>query len=255
MSSSSSSSQFQELSNQYNSLLAKYTTTYQNYINTINSNSNTFTSIPNASFVSGNNINVLDNSSVSNCQTSCSSIATCSGATLTESNNCILSEGNGQIVRTPQSTAIVKEVLYYSDLLQKLNAQMMDLNQQMVSLSNTSYNQFQQTEQKNQQQQQTLSANYKMLTKQREEIEAMIRQYGTIDTAYENGSDNVTANYYSYIVLMFVALFLVFALMRLNITGGGNQSGGGSGTKENYVKMALIAVIALLAFKYFSSHF
>ena len=229
------SSQLQNLSNQFNSLLTQYTDTYQNYISILNSGDNNLTTVPNTSFVGQSNIEVLNNSSINDCQTSCTSNTSCSGATFNNnSNSCTLSSGIGNIVSTPQSTAIVQQALYYSYQLQQINTQLININQQMMTITNNSYGQFQQTQQQNQQREQTLQSNYQTLTQERAQIDEMIRQFETLNAAYEDGSINVTSNYYSYIVLVLIAIFLVFILMRYSLPG--EQRGGGfdSNIAKNY---------------------
>lgn len=221
------SSQLQDLSNQFNSLLTQYTDTYQSYISVINSDDNSLTTVPNSSFVGQSNINVLNNSSIDDCQTSCSSNTSCSGATFNNnSNSCTLSSGTGNIVSTPQSTAIVQQALYYSYQLQQINTQLLNINQQMMTTTNNSYGQFQQTQQQNQQQEQILQNNYQTLTQERAEIDEMIRQFETLNAAYEDGNINVTSNYYRYIILIIFAIFLVFILIKFSVPG--EQRGGGS---------------------------
>ena len=204
------SAELQNLSNQFNSLLTQYTDTYQNYISVINSGNNGLTTVPDSSFASGSNLSVLNNSSVDDCLSSCTSNSSCSGATFNNnSNSCILSSGTGNIVSTPQSTAIVQQALYYSYQLQQINTQLLNINQQIMSTTNSSYGHFQQTQQKNQQQEQALQNNYQTLLQERIEIDEMVRQFETVNAAYENGNINVTSNYYSYIVLVLIAIFLI----------------------------------------------
>lgn len=215
-----SSTQLQTLSEQFNSLLTQYTNTYQEYISLVSSNNNTFTSVPDTSFVGQSNINVLNNSTLTACQTGCSSNSSCSGATFNNTlSTCTLSSGTGNLVSTPQSTAIVQQAIYYSYQLQQLNSQLMNLNQQMMNVSISSYSQFQQTQQQSQQQEQALQNNYQTLLQERKQIDRIIRQFETLNSAYDNGYINVTGNYYSYIVLLFVAIFLVFLLMKFSFTG------------------------------------
>ena len=56
-----SSSQMDTLSNQFNSLLTQYQNTYQNFIDTIGSTNNSLITVPNTSYVTGNNINTIQN--------------------------------------------------------------------------------------------------------------------------------------------------------------------------------------------------
>jgi NADH:ubiquinone oxidoreductase subunit 3 (subunit A) len=214
------SSQLQNLSSQFNTLLSQYTEMYNNYINVVNSNDTSFTAVPDTSFVGQSNISVLNGSSINDCASSCLNNSSCSGATFNNnSSSCTLSSGSGNIVSTPQSTSIVKQALYYSYQLQQLNSQLMAINQQMISTSNNNFGQFQQTQQQNQEKEIVLQNNYQTLTHERMQIEEMIRQFETLNAAYENGNINVTSNYYSYIVLLFVVIFLVGLLMKFSLPG------------------------------------
>jgi hypothetical protein len=241
------SAELQNLSNQFNSLLTQYTDTYQSYISIINSGSNSLTTVPDSSFVGESNLSVLNNSSIDDCQSSCTSNSSCSGATFNNnSNSCTLSSGTGNIVSTPQSTAIVQEALYYSYQLQQINTQLLNINQQIMSTTNSSYGHFQQTQQQNQQQEQALQNNYQTLLQERMQIDEMVMQFETINAAYDNGNTNVTANYYSYIVLVLIAIFLIFVLIKYSIPS--EQIGGGNDLKfgtNHYLIIGLLAAIII----------
>jgi NADH:ubiquinone oxidoreductase subunit 3 (subunit A) len=238
------SSQLQNLSSQFNSLLTQYTDTYQNYINTLNSSNVSLTTVLNSSFVGESNINTINGSSLNACKKSCSSNSSCSGATFNNTlSNCTLSTGSGNIVNTPKSTAIVQEAIYYSYQLQQLNSQLSSINQQMINLANNSYNQYSKTEQEVHQQGEILNNNYQTLLQDRVQIDEMVRQFETINSAYQDGNINVTSNYYVYIVLLFVVLFLLFLLINYNLPG--SQSGGGV---ESLFKKNHILIFLLLGF-------
>jgi septal ring factor EnvC (AmiA/AmiB activator) len=214
------STQLQNLSSQFNSLLTQYTDTYKEYISLVNLNDNSLTAVPNSAFVGKSNINILNNSTLDACQSACSSNSSCSGATFNNTlSNCTLSSGPGNIVSAQQSTAFVQQAMYYSYQLQQLNSQLTSVNQQMRNLSNSSYNQFQQSQQQIQQQEQALQNNYLILSQERDQIDGMVRQFQTLNSAYENGNLIVTSNYYSYIILLFVVMFLAFLLMQFSLFG------------------------------------
>jgi len=223
------SSQMEILGNQFNDLLKQYQDTYQEFVNAISSDNNTFTSVDNSAFISDKNINTIQNTSVSNCMSSCSSTQSCSGATFDNTQNtCILSSGNGNIVNSQNQTAIVKQALYYSNNLQQINNKLTDVNKTIMNLANNSSSSLQQNQEMSQQKAQILQQNYNTLEQERIQIEEIIRQYETLNSAYENGNTNVTSNYYSYIMYLFVAIFLVLLLLRFGLTseqrGGGNNN-------------------------------
>ena len=231
---------FQELSSQFNSLLTEYTNTYQDYISAINSNDTSFNIIPNSAFIGESTINTLNGSSINGCQTSCSSTDNCSGATFNNDTNvCSLSSGSGNVVSTNQSTSIVQQVVAYSYKLQQINSQLTTINKQMMNLSKSSYNKYTTNASKNNEQEQAISQNYQILQKERDEINEMISQYQTLNTAYEDGNLNVTSNYYRYIALLFFTVLLSMFLLKSSVFSG--QSGGG----HNKLNISHIVIIII----------
>jgi hypothetical protein len=145
-----------------------------------------------------------------------------------------LSSGTGTIVNATNSTAIVQKGLYYSYQLQNLNQQLMDINEQInttVNQSNTTYqNNLGQINERGQ----ALQQNYVVLTGDRDRIDVMIREFETLNSAQQNSDINVTMNYYNYIVLLFVAIFLVCLLLRFSVPS--EQVGGGRNAASNFFK-------------------
>lgn len=219
-------SQVDSLSNEFNLLIKKYQDTYNKYIDVIDSDDKSLKTINNYSFFGENKLNTLTNSDVTACEKSCFNTPFCSGATFnTVTNNCILSSGTGKIVPTQQSKAIIKEAMYYSYELQKLNYKLMDINQEMMNISNSSYNEYQETQKQSNQAKEIINTNYQTLSEERNHIEKMIRDYETLNKAYENGNIVVTSNYYRYILLSLIVILLIFIFLKFYLTT--SQSGGG----------------------------
>ena len=220
------------LSNTFNNLLTQYQDTYQEFVNAISTDNNTLMSIKGSAFIGVSNINTIQNSSVNKCKSSCSSTESCSGATFDNNRKtCTLSSGNGNIVNSQNQTAIVKQALYYSHQLQNINNKLTDTNNSMMNLANSNTDNYKQTTQMTREKSQILQQNYNTLEEERIQIEELIRQYETLNSAYENGNINVTSNYYSYIMYLLIAIFLVSLLFKLNLNLTSEQSGGGGGTK------------------------
>ena len=223
-----SSSQIQTLSNKFNSLLTEYQNTYNDFMNAINSNDTSFTTVENSAFSGTGVINTNNAANISDCTSSCSSNTSCSGATFSNNNNCTLSSGNGKIVNSTNSTAIVKKGIYYSYQLQNLNQQLTDINKQINTAVNQSNTEYENNLDAINQRGQTLQQNYVILTDERERINLMIREFETLNSAQENGDIIVTMNYYNYIVLLFVAILLILLLLRFSVptqqTGGGRSN-------------------------------
>ena len=236
------------LSNKFNSILTQYQDTYQEFLNTIDSNNNALTTVPNSAFIGQSNINTIQSSTVDNCLSSCTLNSSCSGATFdNNSNTCTLSSGSGNVISSNNQTAIVKQALYYSNHLKQINNELLSLNNEMTQNANASMNSYSQTEKLNSEKAEILQKNYKTLEQERGQIEQLIRQYETLNSAYENGNNNVTSNYYLYIVYLLVTIFLLFLLLRINLSG--NQVGGG------HTKVSPLLLIFLSAVIIFNAYF
>lgn len=230
-------------SNKFNSLLEQYKETYDEFLNTVNSNDNSFKSIKDTAFIGANGIDTIQGSSIDNCMSSCTSNQSCSGATFdNKKNTCLLSSGSGNVVTSPNQTAIVKQALYYSYQLQKINNEMTSVNTNMMTLTNSRIGDYQQTQKLNEEKAQILQNNYKTLEQERMQIEEMIRQYELLNTSYENGSINTATNYYNYIIYLLVAIFLVFLLFKY--TTRAEQVGGGS--KISPFIFGILAIIIIV---------
>tara|TARA_B110000285_G_scaffold4196_1_gene4465 strand:+ start:2740 stop:3501 length:762 start_codon:yes stop_codon:yes gene_type:complete len=223
-------SSFEELSTQFNSLLTEYTNTYKDYIDAINSGDISFNIIPNTSFSGESTISTLNGSTIEDCQSSCSSAENCYGATFNNGTNaCVLSSGSGNVVKTQNSTSIVQQVVAYSYKLQRINSRLTDINKQMMNISKSSFDKYTHHSGKNKEKDQQISHNYQILQRERNEIDRMISDHETLNSAYEDGNINVTSNYYRYVALLFLAILLSIFLLKSSIFSG--QSGGGANLK------------------------
>ena len=235
----------QTLSNQFNSLLQEYQTTYQSFIDNINSSNNkNLISLPDFAYNGGNMIDTITDSSVENCQTSCSTNSACSGATFNLSNNnCTLTSGKGMLLNSSGSTAIVDKGLYYSYKLQQLNTQLIDINTQLSQSINKNAAGYSQNTQQGQLQDQNLSQNSKVLTEEKKKIDRMILDFKTLNSAQENGEIEVTMYYYNYIVLILITILLIFLLIKFSVTG--QQRGGGNSFKSEAMFLFGLMVVFL----------
>jgi hypothetical protein len=222
------SSELEITSNKFNSLITQYQETYQDFLNTINSNNNNFKTVIDSAYIGENNVNTINDSSIDNCLSSCKSNEKCSGATFDDKlNSCTLTTGVGNIVNSENKTAIVREALYYSNRLKELNTELLSLNNSLIENTSVNMNEYLKTENTNNQKADILKQNYKTLENERIEIEEIIKQYQTLNAAYENGNIIATSNYYYYMFYLLIAIVLVFLFLKINTSD--NQSGGGRG--------------------------
>lgn len=238
------SSQMETLSNNFNSLLTQYQEVYQDFLNTMNSNENNLTTVANSAFIGQNNISTIQGSSVNNCLSSCSSNQSCTGATFNDnSNTCTLSSGTGSIINSTNQTAIVKQALYYSYQLQQINDNLTQINSQMMNLANSNMNNYSQTGNEINNKFEMLNQNYQILQQERSQINEMVNQYETLNSALENGNITLTSNYYYYILYMIIAIFLIFLLFKFNLSS--EQVGGGF-TGNSYLLYLFLALVIIL---------
>jgi hypothetical protein len=234
------SSQIDLLGNKFNILLEQYKETYQEFINVMNSdtNQNTYTNIADTSYIGESNLNVIQNSSLDNCLSSCQSNTSCSGATFDNiHNSCTLSSGMGSVIDSKNTTAIVKQALYYSYKLQKLNEELITVNSTIIGLTNSKMNDYSTIKEHSEEKSRFLNNNYEILQKERIEIGEMIRQYETLNSAYNDVTVNVTSNYYNYLLYLIFVIFLVVLLFKFNLSG--QQVGGSVSNKFSKTSIAM----------------
>ena len=230
------------LTNQFNSLITQYQNTYQDFLNTIGSSDVSFVSVPNAAYTGGSNINTTQNTTVNECTASCSSNNSCTGATFDQQqNSCTLSSGNGSIISSSNQTAIVKQALYYTYQLQSINNQLTQTNNDIMNLANNASQKYQQNVNETSQKTQMLQQNYNTLQEERKQIEQIIREYETLNSAQENGVINLTSNYYLYLILIVKAVVLIFLLIKFSSPT--QQRGGGSSSVSPFLLLILALII------------
>jgi NADH:ubiquinone oxidoreductase subunit 3 (subunit A) len=110
----------------------------------------------------------------------------------------------------------------------------MDINKEINSSVNKSQSSYENNLGDINQRGQILQTNYVVLTGERENIEKMIREFETLNSAQENGDITVTMNYYNYIVLLFVVILLILLLLRFSVSN--EQVGGGRSIVSNIFK-------------------
>lgn len=240
------SGQLEILKNRFNVLLTQYQNTYAEFIDYLNNNKddNTFKLIPKTSFISTESITSVENTTVDNCLTLCRSNELCSGATFDDTSNyCILSKGKGNITESSSKTAIVKQSLYYSHQLKDLNDQLLKINRSISKIIGENESNQNSIQQENQDKSKQLDNNSKILDDERYKIEEMINQFATLNSAYENGSLNLTSNYYKYILFLLIALLLIYYIVKYSIPN--QQIGGGISNYRNNIFNKFLRILHL----------
>jgi hypothetical protein len=240
----SSTAQIQNLNAKFNDILSEYQNTYQEYLKTIDSSSNDLTLIDNFAYNGGTSISHTQSPGAEDCLTSCQNTSSCTGATFDASGQiCSLTSGQGKIIKSNGSSAILQQSALYSYKLQDLNSQLINLNKEISNNISGSYSGYQQQQDQHDQQKQTMQQNYQVLEQERDEIAQMVRQFQTLDGAMDNGELNVTMYYYNYVILAFIVIILVILLIKYSFAG--QQRGGGNRFMNEAILLLGIMVVFL----------
>lgn len=222
-------SSFTSLSNKYNNLLNNYKQTYQNYVNSISDSSNNpLIIVPNYLFLGESIINTSTTLLVEDCLDSCLSIEKCTGANyLSDSKNCILSQGKGSLIPSSftnkKESAIVYTSLKLSYDLKYINQQLLELNKNITELLENSSND--ESKNANKDAGEFIKKDYSVLMKERTKINRIILEEELLNSQNNNSQLVVTQNYYNYIVYLFIVLFLIFLFIKFFFSSP-NQRGG-----------------------------
>jgi hypothetical protein len=219
-------------SSNFNNLLTEYQNTYNEYINYLKTKSSDLKILSNNSYIGTDTLNNLSVNSVDDCKTNCNSNKLCTGATYhTDTNMCIISGGIGSILKTPNSTALIPGNTYYNYKLQELNKKLIDLNKQMLKISKHDMDLFKLTSNKSADKEHELQTNYLSLVEERNQINKMMNDFNTLDSAYNNGTLLLNSNYYGYLGLFILFIFLIIVFIKYMFI---NQQRGGSNNLTNF---------------------
>jgi ATP-dependent Zn protease len=118
-----------------------------------------------------------------------------------------------------------------------------------MEINNKNYKTIQtQYDEEKENQSKALNNNYQVLANERIEIEKMIREYESLNTAYNDGDIKVNSNYFIYISLLIISLLLLFLLFKFSLPN--QQRGGGKFSfNNNYLITILGLFILFLIYK------
>ena len=131
------------LGQEYDDLLMKYEQAYKNYIDHISSSassSSSLSTLNGRTYWGTEGISEGASSTLEECSARCSSLSTCTGATFNpDKKYCWARKGEGEVMPGLDSdVAIIPKTKEYSDVLYKLNTQLIDLNKKMIDITATS---------------------------------------------------------------------------------------------------------------------
>jgi hypothetical protein len=237
-SSNSGSLNLEELNMEYETTLMKYNkakSDYINYVKKINKKStNAETSatttdtknnkkkiklMPGKKFVSSNNTPILDSSAntIQECKALCSSNAGCYGASFNSNDKtCIISGSDGSLTKGSDSDyamithsyILLKRSHSLNDQLTKINNK---ISKMIMSNKKTIFSNNKMSTKKSQ----DLAINRDQLNEERDVIEQALDEYKDLEENHEEGDLMTHSNYYSFVLLLFLAIVFIIWIIYL----------------------------------------
>ena len=214
---------------EYDALLLQYEQAYKNYIDEISSgsgsgsgtgtgtgasagtNTTSFANMKGQTFWGTSGVSEGASNTVEECQGQCSSISNCTGATFNpDKKYCWIRTGEGDVIPgLDNDVAIVPKTKQYSDVLYRLNLQLIDLNKKMIDSNPESSNSQNERELRHH----NLTTNYDNLMAEKRRIELMIREYEEVEEINKNSYISVNQKYSSYIAISLFAIIVVILVI------------------------------------------
>jgi len=200
-----------------------------------------------------------------NCMATCSQLDTCTGATYNiDTNVCMLASGQGHAVSaSPNQIAIMPQQDILLANIENITTQLNFVNDQIQGVIVNGQQAYDTQEQQNVLESSVLMDNYHQLLEDREAISRELTAISGLNEAQEQGELAVSQNYYSFLLLIFLALIFIIILSKLTISGFQNNSstsgisyytssniepGGILGAGAYYIVVGLILLIPLSYF-------
>ena len=190
---------------------------------------------------------------VGECEALCSTTAGCSGATYNETSTiCSLRKGNGDIMTgSSDDYSIVPKSLSLLKIVQNINDKLTQVNEKIQKISQPIETQFNAEAQQRSNSNTNLIDQYNNLVGERDKIQKMLNEYQTLDEQQVEGNIHISQNYYSFILLMLLAILVIFLLYKFSMPSAQIsttfvQNGGELGTNAYYMVFGLFLLILLL---------
>ena len=254
-----SSMNLENLQQQYSNLLLEYKQSVSDYIGYLNTKApgiNEFVSMKGFAYNGTGNAGQSDANTLATCQASCASIGGCSGATF-KSPLCATRSGESPIIPASNDTyAIIPREKKLLLNMKDINDQLISINDQITNNIKSNQAVYYKNQDKVQQNVQNLSDKYTQLREENEKLVKMIHEYETLNA--ENSQDliKVNQNYYYFLLLTFIAIFVIFILFRISLQSHilpSFQFGDGIlGGKAYYVLFVIILII--ISIHYFTRY-
>ena len=187
------------------------------------------------------------------CEASCANTAGCTGATFNPPHdgqvNCFLRGGDSNLsLGSDNDYAIIPTSQKLLLIIQNINQQLTDVNSQIQEKTNSSQPLYNEQSEQRGLQTTELIGQFIQLNQEREKINQMLDEYQTLDQAQTQGDIMINQNYYSFLLLLGLAIVILIILYKFGFSSTTEntppllQSGGELGINAYYIVFGIIIV-------------
>ena len=198
--------------------------------------------IKNATYWGTGPIAQNNSATLQECSASCAMTDGCAGATFNATDSakpmCWLRSGDSAVTGGKDSDyAIVQKGSQLLLIIQKINLRLSEINQQIQTLTKNSKETYDSQTPDRKTNMAELARQYIQLNEEREKIDNTINDYQTLDQQQIQGDLTANKNYYSFVLLLLLAIITIFVLYKVgfSFTSQSNSSvlsGGAKGLKS-----------------------
>ena len=185
--------------------------------------------IKNATYWGTGPIAQNNSATLQECSASCASTNGCTGATFNATDSakpmCWLRSGDTEVTGGKESDyAIVPKVSQLLLIIQKINLRLSDINQQIQTLTKNSKETYDSQTPERKTNMAELARQYIQLNEEREKIDNSINEYQTLDQQQIQGDLTANKNYYSFVLLLLLAIITIFVLYKVGFSFNSQQN-------------------------------
>lgn len=250
----------ENLQQQYSNLLIKYQSATSEYVTYLNKNANNkknqFVSIKGKAYLGTGSAGNSTADTVQECMASCAHNSKCTGATFV-SNQCQIRTGNSSIISSKNNSyAIVPKEKQLLLNMETINNQLISINKQITNKIESGQPIYNKSQKKSREKTKELISNYTKLLEERENIRKTLNEYETLSSVENENNIKINQNYYTYILLLILAVAVCFLLYKISTSGTpapyvSNIQYGGDLNNNTYLIVVGIIII-IIGIKYFS---
>jgi len=255
----------ESLTKNYQTLLIEYQQAVVNYINYIKGktdmsnnnvdNGDAMVTIKGVQYWGTGGISQNNAKTINECKAACVAASGCTGAIYNATDYaqpmCWLRSGESNM-RTGKENdySLIKKEQYLLSIIQSINEKLTAINQQIMEITSAGQPVFETSLQEGQQQNSTLINNYKQLTQDREKITQLMNEYQTLEEQQIQGDIKINQNYYSFLLLIALAIIILFMVYNLSGSTPSIQSGGNLSRNAYYYVFGIILVVFCIMYSY-----